>query len=104
MLGYQAMLLDLNTFEVTKERHAVWGKLPAIMQAFETHPSAEWVWWLDIDAIIMTPSIDLYDYLLSPEILRTRLLEGKDLIADPRILGENHTDLRTGEVLSNTLY
>jgi len=92
------MILDLNSFPISKERHAVWGKLPAIMHAMETHPSADWVWWLDIDALIMTSSIDLYDHLLSPEVLRTRLLEGNVLIADPAILGPNYTVLTTGEV------
>ena len=102
--GYEAMLLDLNSFDVTKNRHAVWGKLPSIMHAFETHPSAEWVWWLDIDAIIMNSSVDLYDYLLNPEVLKTRLLLGEHMIADPGILGANHTDLKTGEVGSHLSY
>jgi hypothetical protein len=97
-VDYEAMVLDLNDFPLAKEKHAVWGKLPSIMHAFERYPSAEWVWWLDIDALIMTPTIDLYDHLLNPEVLKTRLLDGQPLIGDPRILGENFTDLRTGEV------
>ena len=74
------MTVDLSSYKITHKTHAVWGKLPAILEAFEKFPHAEWIWWLDVDAVIMTPEIDLFNFLLSPEILTTKLREGDPII------------------------
>lgn len=92
------MLLDMNKFEISQEKHPVWAKMSAIMEAFETYPSAEWVWWLDVDAIIMTPHVDLHEYLLNPETLKGHLLQGDQLIANDRVPGVEGRPLKTGEV------
>lgn|SRR5437667_2404898 len=94
------MVLDSNKFEVSREKHPVWCKLPAIAEAFATHPSSEWIWWLDFDAIIMTPSIDLHEYLLGPAALKERLLVGETIIQNDRIVvdGKPLPALQTGEV------
>ncbi|KAK7202645.1 galactosyl transferase, partial [Myxozyma melibiosi] len=60
-------------------RPAVWGKIPAIIEAFQINPDAEWVWWLDTDAIIMTPALDLASLVLSPEVMQTRITAGKKI-------------------------
>ena len=70
------MTVDLDAFEITHKTHPVWGKLPAILQACEEYPAAEWVWWLDIDSIIMNPEIDLFKHLLDPHVLSTKLTHG----------------------------
>ena len=94
------MLLDSNKFEVSKEKHPVWAKLPALAEALDTYPDKEWVWWLDIDAIIMTPDLDLYSYLLNPIALQDRLLKGEKIISNKRIRidGRLPPELWTGEV------
>jgi hypothetical protein len=76
-IGYHNMLVDFSKYTQFEGKNPVWRKLAVIMEAFETYPSAEWVWWLDIDAIIMTPSLDLYTYILNPDILRTHLIHGE---------------------------
>ncbi|KAK9484387.1 galactosyl transferase GMA12/MNN10 family-domain-containing protein [Lipomyces starkeyi] len=58
------------------DRPPVWSKIPAIQEAFELHPDAEWVWWLDTDAIIMTPSLDLAQQVLNPEAMKKRIAYG----------------------------
>jgi galactosyl transferase GMA12/MNN10 family len=75
-IGYDLMTVDLSSYPITHTTHAVWGKLPALLEACEKYPDAEWIWWLDIDAIIMNPEIDLFQHLLSPQILQTRLTQG----------------------------
>ena len=94
------MLLDANKFEVAKEKHPVWCKWPAIAEAMKTYPSAEWVWWLDLDAIIMTPHLNLHDYLLGPEVMKSRLLIGEIVVSNNRIKVDSKPldNLRTGEV------
>ncbi|KAK9239176.1 galactosyl transferase GMA12/MNN10 family-domain-containing protein [Lipomyces kononenkoae] len=70
--GYQFVFMNLTKY-VTPKKHPVWAKISAIQEALETNPTAEWVWWLDTDAIIMTPEIDLASHLLNPDILRRRM-------------------------------
>jgi len=41
----------------------------ALNDAFDKHPEVEWIWCLDSDVIIMNATIDMWDYLLSPEAL-----------------------------------
>jgi hypothetical protein len=85
---------------VSREKHPVWCKLPAIAEAMDLYPAAEWVWWLDLDALIMTPHLDLYEYLLNPTVLETRLLKGEKIIPNDRIKidGKALPELQTGEV------
>src|SRR5216110_139526 len=84
-LGYTFMLIDSNKFSVSVEKHPVWCKVPAIAEALEKHPSAEWIWWLDLDTIIMTPHLDLHKYILNPEAMKSRLLQGDKIIQNDRI-------------------
>jgi hypothetical protein len=74
------MSVDLAYYKVTKTAHPVWGKLPALLDAMRKYPEADWIWWLDIDAIIMSPEIDLHKYLLDPETLQSKFLNGEPII------------------------
>lgn len=42
-----------------------WAKIPAIRSAMVAHPEAEWIWWVDSDAVItdmdFVPSLDRYN-------------------------------------------
>ena len=91
------MFVDLNKYTHFGNKSAVWAKATAIMEAFDRHPSAECVWWLDMDAIIMTPELDLYEYLLNPHVLQARLLTGQQLRSSPSI-SLKKVKLYTGEV------
>jgi hypothetical protein len=99
-IGYAFMLLDSNKFEVSREKHPVWCKIPAIAEALDAYPAAEWVWWLDLDAIIMTPHLDLYEYVLNSTAMKMRLLDGKTIIPNGRIAINNKPlpTLNTGQV------
>jgi hypothetical protein len=77
--GYTFYHVDFEELEFSGP--VVWKKTLAIQKAFATHPEAEWVWWLDLDAIIMTPHIPLSTYLLHPSVLEKRLL--KDVAIRP---------------------
>ena len=94
------MFLDSNEFDVSREKHPVWVKLPSIAKALETYPSAEWIWWLDLDALIMTPHLDLHSYLLSPSAMKWRLLQNHTVIPNDRIdaFEKPLPMIRTGEV------
>ena len=74
------MTVNLSSYLITHTTHPVWGKLPAILEAFEKYPQAEWVWWLDIDAIIMSPDVDLYSSFLNPSIIQSKLVQGEPIL------------------------
>lgn len=57
----------------------MWAKLPAIVEAFNVYPQAKWVWWLDLDAIIMTPSVDLTAHLLAHDVLYEKMRKGFEM-------------------------
>jgi len=80
MVGYDLMTVDLASYLITHKTHPVWGKLPAIMEAFKKYPTTEWIWWLDIDAVIMSPEVDLYEHLLAPSVLSRTLIEGDPIL------------------------
>ncbi len=91
-LGYDFMTVNLSSYLITHTTHPVWGKLPAILEAFEKYPQAEWVWWLDIDAIIMSPEVDLYTSFLDPSIIQSKLAIGDPIL----ILDDLHSPIRSG--------
>ena len=73
--GYIYHFINISKYDLG-DSHAVWKKIPAIVEAFNTYPDAQWVFWLDLDAIIMTPSQDLNSLLLSKEGMQTALAAG----------------------------
>lgn len=75
--GYSFQFIDMSTMFFPG--HAVWKKIAAIKQAFLDNPKAEWVWWLDLDAIIMTAHAPLSTHLLHPSVLDKKLLRGEPL-------------------------
>ena len=77
---------------ITRTTHAVWGKLPAILEAFKRFPQAEWVWWLDVDAIIMTPEIEVFGHLLDPGDLQSKFLRGEPIL----VLNESYFPVSSG--------
>ncbi|ODQ66454.1 hypothetical protein NADFUDRAFT_45914 [Nadsonia fulvescens var. elongata DSM 6958] len=78
MHGYVNYFVNISQFDLGKAR-PVWGKIPAILKAWEDYPDVEWVWWLDSDVIITNPYIDIYSYLLDPEALEKKITWGRPL-------------------------
>jgi hypothetical protein len=83
--GYSLNLVDMKDFQFSNTSHPVWAKMPAISATLDKFPLAEWVWWLDADAIIMTPHIDLYEYLLSPAALKNNLIHDEAIRMNDRV-------------------
>ncbi|MCJ1396828.1 hypothetical protein MMC11_000018 [Xylographa trunciseda] len=71
--GYDFLWANISAFPVPKAPTPHWSKIPILRAAFAAYPSATWLWWLDLDALIMTPSLPLHE-LLSPTTLPSVLL------------------------------
>ncbi|ODQ53655.1 galactosyl transferase, partial [Saitoella complicata NRRL Y-17804] len=92
--GYDFMFTNTTKYDLSRfgdKIHPVWAKIPAIKDAFDTYPDAEWVWWLDQDAIIMTPQINLWDHILSPKAMKQKLLKNEMF----RVSGGREIGIRT---------
>ena len=95
------MFVNMTEFQFAKKLHPVWGKIPAMSHAFQQYPSAEWVWWLDMDAIIMTPSLDLYKHVLSPSAMEEKILRGLPIKTNPEVPIHSMDTVTIPEVRSN---
>jgi hypothetical protein len=73
------MSVDLTDYAVSAKYSPVWAKFYAIMDAFEKFPKSEWVWWLDLDAIILTPQVDVYSLFLESSAMKGMLYENETL-------------------------
>ncbi|KAK9428816.1 galactosyl transferase GMA12/MNN10 family-domain-containing protein [Lipomyces doorenjongii] len=113
---YKYQFTNISEFD-QDGRIAVWNKIPAIQNAFDINPDAEWVWWLDMDIIIMTPSQDLASLLLNRDVMKERiaydapikLSDGKssgltvsrdvDLSKIDVIIAQDHAGINAGSML-----
>jgi len=106
--GYQNLWLNTSRYDIG-EAHRVgppkhlytshtdppqtWSKIPAVAEAFYRYPSAEWVWLIDTDIIIMTPDYDLAQEILSPAALRAGLMRDTPILDGQ--LKKNPTHINT---------
>ncbi|KAF3938191.1 hypothetical protein ABW19_dt0202350 [Dactylella cylindrospora] len=111
--GYQFNFINISKYDL-RGAHPVWAKIPALIDTFIQYPDAQWVWWLDLDAIIMNPDIDLNSHILSHTAMRTKFEAGVEFLkseskhtghfmskdADPKdieiIIGQDHNGLNAG--------
>jgi hypothetical protein len=69
-----------NMSEYEIEGHdIVWGKIRLLSETFQKYPDARWLWWLDYDALIMTPSIALGRHLLDHDVMNTKIWRGRQV-------------------------
>jgi hypothetical protein len=73
------MSVDFDEYAQKNKLDPVWSKLPAVMDAFKKYPESEWVWWLDIDAMILTPQFDVYSQVLENSAMKGLLQENSSL-------------------------
>ncbi|KAF8243631.1 galactosyl transferase, partial [Wilcoxina mikolae CBS 423.85] len=76
--GYHYLFINITKYNIGNAR-PVWAKLPAIVEAFNLFPEAKWVWWLDLDAIIMTPTVELTAHILAQDVLREKMKKGVEM-------------------------
>ena len=55
-----------------------WGKIPLLAATFAAYPHATWLWWLDLDAIIMTPSYHITKRFSQHNFLRDIPIHGSN--------------------------
>lgn len=81
----------------------VWAKIPAMKDVFQDYPDAEWIWWLDQDAIVMDYSIKLEDYIIYPEAMMGKILKGQQLFIpgseDKVYMPESYKDVDEIDIL-----
>lgn len=70
-----------------------WSKIKGIIDLLKEKDSSEWIVWMDDDAIVTNPSIDLHDFILSHDgdDPNTHVIVTEDSMTD-----RGSTDLNTG--------
>jgi hypothetical protein len=81
--GYNYHFVNISKFDL-EDAHPVWKKIPAIVDAFNKYPKAQWVFFLDLDAIIMSPKQDLNSLILSHAGMAKNLEFGKQYHGNER--------------------
>jgi galactosyl transferase GMA12/MNN10 family len=74
-LGYGFVWANFSEYAI-EGQELVWAKMTIMSQAFQKFPDAQWLWWLDFDALIMTPSIELGTHLLNHDVMNTKISRG----------------------------
>jgi hypothetical protein len=81
--GYNYHFVNISKFDL-EDAHPVWKKIPAIVDAFNTFPDSQWVFFLDLDAIIMSPKQDLNSLTLSHAGMEKSLDFGREFTGSER--------------------
>jgi hypothetical protein len=81
--GYNYHFVNISKFDL-EGAHPVWKKIPAIVDAFNAYPEAQWVFFLDLDAIIMSPKQDLNSLTLSHAAMQKSLDFGREFTGSER--------------------
>ncbi|KAF7716980.1 Alpha-1,2-galactosyltransferase [Penicillium ucsense] len=72
--GLDFMWANMTSYNLPDGAPIYWNKIPILRDAFDRFPEAEWIWWLDIDIIIMNMSLHIHDHVLSPEGMARNIL------------------------------
>ena len=65
--GLEFMWANMTSYNLPDGSPIYWNKIPILKEAFARYPHAEWIWWMDVDIIIMNMSLNIYDHVLSRE-------------------------------------
>lgn len=74
--GLEFMWANMTSYNLPDGAPIYWNKIPILRDAFDRFPEAEWIWWMDIDIIIMNMSLNIYDHVLSPQGMDRDILLG----------------------------
>jgi hypothetical protein len=83
------------TCTVIDWRLQTWSKIPAVAEAFHLHPTAEWVWLMDTDIIIMAPDYDLVNEIVGPDAIKRGLLRDAPILDGEHKDDPTHTHINT---------
>lgn len=74
--GYGLYVRDVKDFDhrVIDPEKTEWKKLPLLRAAMQDHPGAKFYWYLDQNAIIMNPNLNLEEHILEPKRLNSLVL------------------------------
>lgn len=77
--GFEFMWANMTTYDLSNGAPFYWNKISILEEAFKRHPDAEWVWWMDMDVIIMNMTFSICDHILSKEGLARNILLDHEL-------------------------
>ncbi|KAE8861882.1 hypothetical protein PTNB73_07436 [Pyrenophora teres f. teres] len=79
--GYTNLWLNTSRYDIG-DAERTWSKIPAVAEAFYLLPKAKWVWLVDTDIIIMSPSTSLISDILSPSAIEHGIMRDTPILDD----------------------
>ncbi|KAE8858280.1 hypothetical protein PTNB29_07495 [Pyrenophora teres f. teres] len=77
----ERVLDDREKYDIG-DAERTWSKIPAVAEAFYLLPKANWVWLVDTDIIIMSPSTSLISDILSPSAIEHGIMRDTPILDD----------------------
>lgn len=77
--GLEFMWANMTSYNLPNGAPIYWNKIPVLKEAFVRYPDAEWVWWMDMDIIIMNMTLNIYDHVLSRKGLARNILLDREM-------------------------
>ncbi|ORY03487.1 galactosyl transferase GMA12/MNN10 family-domain-containing protein [Clohesyomyces aquaticus] len=90
--GFTNLWLNTSRYDIG-QAHRTWSKIPAVAEAFSLYPTAEWVWLLDTDIILMAPSTSIITDILAPAAIAKGLMRSTPILDG--MLSEHRTNIST---------
>ncbi|EEB08924.1 alpha-1,2-galactosyltransferase [Schizosaccharomyces japonicus yFS275] len=75
--GFKFMQRNVDNYEISKQHAPAWSKIPILREAMNTYPDAEWIWWLDHDALIINRDFHLVNDLLRYDKLNSTIFRNR---------------------------
>ncbi|WBW75392.1 Golgi alpha-1,2-galactosyltransferase Gma12 [Schizosaccharomyces osmophilus] len=77
--GFIFEFLDASDYAAKVTGHLYpWVKVPMLKDTMDKYPDAEWIWWLDHDALIMNKDANVVETLLDHDKLNSLLTRGAE--------------------------
>ena len=94
--GYQTFYTNVSTYtHLTRPSPASWSMVPALRHALTSYSDVDYVWYLTPHALIMNPSISLYDHVF---VNLTNLMQKDIPVVPPDSVIHTFSHLRPSQV------
>lgn len=87
-------------YQVARHHSKSWGKIALCRAAMAAFPNAEYFWFLDSNAIIMNPQVDIYEHVVSSERLDKFIQHGTAVLRKNKAGDEDLNPVVTSKTIT----
>ncbi|KAH8888297.1 hypothetical protein GQ53DRAFT_262430 [Thozetella sp. PMI_491] len=83
--GYETFFANVGDYKLGGSPGS-WTKVPAMRHAITKFPDCKYLWYLDQDAFVMSPSVTLEDYLMKASTLESLMIKDHPVVPPDSII------------------